>query len=106
MATKVISQEIVIESVILRGNVGKAAQALVEARALKAQAEKAEAVARAVVVEYLTSVGATKGTVKNVTVTLRSETQNRVDSKGLREVYPEIAQAFTKEIAITKVITN
>lgn len=106
MATKVISQEIVTETVVFRGNVAKAAQALVEARALKAQAEKAEAEARAIVIEALQAVGATKGTVKNITVTLRGETQSRIDSKGLRETYPEIAEAFTKAISITKVITN
>lgn len=106
MATKVISQEIVTETIALKGNVAKAAQALVEARALKAQAEKAEAEARAIVMEALTQAGATKGTVKNITVTLRGETQSRIDSKGLRETYPEIAQAFTKEITVTKVITN
>ena len=106
MATKVIAQEIVTETIALKGNVAKAAQALVEARALKAQAEKAEAEARAIVMEALTQAGATKGTVKNITVTLRGETQSRIDSKGLRETYAEIAQAFTKEISVTKVITN
>ena len=106
MATKVIAQEISIETVALKGKVAQAAQALVEARALKAQAEKAEAEARAIVLEALEQAGATKGTYKNITVTLRGETQSRIDSKGLRETYPEIAQAFTKEISVTKVITN
>ena len=106
MATKVIAQEVVVETITLRGNVAKAAQALVEARALKAQAEKAEAAARAIVLEALEQAGATKGTYKSITVTLRGETQNRIDSTGLRKTYPEIAQAFTKEISVTKVITN
>jgi hypothetical protein len=106
MTKQVITQEVTIEAITLRGKVAQAAQTLVEARALKAQAEKAEAEARAIVLQALTAAGATKGTCKGVTVTMQEVEQPRLDSKALRAVHPKIADKFTVMSTITKVLTK
>lgn len=107
MTTNITATEsVTIESVALRGKGAEALKALISARALKAQAEAQESEARATLLALLKDKGAVKAHVQGHSVVLRTETRNTIDSKGLRETYPEIAQAFTNTATIEKLVTR
>jgi len=100
------TETVSVESIALRGKGADALKALITARALKAQAEALESDARATLLAILKDKGAVKAHVAGHSVVFRTETRNTIDSKGLRETYPEIADAFTNTATIEKLVTR
>lgn len=107
MTTNITTTETVsVESIALRGKGADALKTLISARALKAQAEAQESDARATLLAILKDKGAVKAHVAGHSVVFRTETRSTIDSKGLRETYPEIADAFTNTATIEKLVTR
>lgn len=106
MTTITTTETATVESVALRGKGAEALKALIAARALKAQAEAQESEARAILLDLLKGKGAVKAHVAGHSVVLRTETRATIDAKGLRETYPEIAQAFTNTATVEKLVTR
>lgn len=75
---------------------------LADARALKKVAEDREKVARNLLLQVLTSAGATRGiTASGAGVTLAVTTRNTVSSKKLQAMYPEVYEDVVTSNAVT-----